>query len=68
VPARVWDYTIGGYPVVKKWFSYREKDVLGQDLKIGEVRHVTHMVRRIAELLQMEPLLDANYEAVKAAT
>lgn len=34
VPARVWDYTLGGYPVVKKWLSYREEDVLGRDLKI----------------------------------
>jgi hypothetical protein len=68
VPARVWDYTLGGYPVIKKWLSYREKDVLGRDLERTEVQHVTHMVRRIAALLLLEPRLDANYEAVKAAT
>lgn len=68
VPARVWDYTLGGYPVIKKWLSYREKDVLGRDLEIGEVQHVKHMVRRIAALLLLEPRLDANYEAVKTAT
>ena len=68
VPARVWDYTLGGYPVVKKWLSYREKDVLGRDLKWEEVDHVANMVRRIAALLLLEPRLDANYEAVKAAT
>ena len=62
------DYTLGGYPVIKKWLSYREKDVLSRDLKIGEVRHATHMVRRIAALLLLEPRLDANYEAVKAKT
>ncbi len=22
IPARVWDYTIGGYQVIKKWLSY----------------------------------------------
>jgi len=68
VPARVWDYTLGGYPVVKKWLSYREKDVLGRDLTIDEVRHVTNIVRRIAVLLLLEPRLDTNYEAVKAST
>ncbi len=68
VPERVWNYTLGGYPVIKKWLSYREKDVLGRDLKFVEVRHVNHMVRRIAALLLLEPRLDANYEAVKAAT
>lgn len=68
MPARIWDYTLGGYPVVKKWLSYREKDVLGRDLKISEVQHVQTMVRRIASLLLLEPRLDANYEAVKATT
>ena len=68
VPARVWNYTLGGYSVVKKWLSYREEDVLGRDLTIDEVRHVTNIVRRIAVLLLLEPRLDANYEAVKAST
>jgi hypothetical protein len=30
VPLRVWEYTIGGYQVIKKWLSYREKKLLGQ--------------------------------------
>ena len=32
VPARVWKYTIGGYQVMKKWLSYRERPLLGRDL------------------------------------
>jgi hypothetical protein len=68
IPARVWDYTLGGYPVIKKWLSYREEDVLGRHLELDEVQHVTHMTRRIAALLLLEPQLDANYEAVKSAT
>ena len=24
IPLRVWEYTIGGYQVIKKWLSYRE--------------------------------------------
>jgi len=65
VPARVWDYTIGGYQVIKKWLSYREGDLLGRPLKQEEVREVTDMARRLGALLLLEPELDANYEAVK---
>ncbi len=68
VPSRVWKYTIGGYQVMKKWLSYRERSLLGRDLKPEEARYVTEMARRIAALLLLEPALDANYERVKADT
>ena len=29
VPAAVWGYRLGGYQVLKKWLSYRERKVLG---------------------------------------
>jgi hypothetical protein len=67
VPARVWAYTIGGYQVIKKWLSYREHELLRRDLTPEEVREVTNMARRIAALCLLEPLLDDNYAAVKAA-
>ena len=66
VPARVWTYTIGGYQVMKKWLSYRERALLGRDLKTDEARYVTEMTRRIAAILLLEPALDENYERVKA--
>ena len=68
VPDRVWKYTIGGYQVIKKWLSYREKELLGRSLKQEEVMEVTNMARRIAAILLLEPELDANYEAVKQST
>lgn len=68
VPEKVWGYTIGGYQVVKKWLSYRERDLLGRDLLPDEARYVTEMVRRIAAILLLQPALDANYEVVKADT
>lgn len=68
VPARVWDYTIGGYPVVKKWLSYRERPLIGRPLTTDEAREVSSTVRRIAALLLLEPALDANYAAVKRST
>jgi hypothetical protein len=68
VPKCVWDYHIGGYQVVKKWLSYREKAVLGRGLRVEEAEYVTEMARRIAALILMQPDLDANYEALKADT
>jgi len=68
VPLAVWENTIGGYLVLKKWISYRESEVLGRDITKDEAREFTHMVRRIGALLLMEPALDANYLAVKAST
>ena len=68
VPEKVWDYTIGGYQVMKKWLSYREFELLGRALTPDEAREVTHMARRIAALILLQPELDRNYQAVKAAT
>jgi hypothetical protein len=68
VPGGVWDYTIGGYQVIKKWLSYREKAMLGRGLKLDEAEYVTEMVRRIAALILLQPELDANYETSKSNT
>jgi hypothetical protein len=68
VPPRVWNYTIGGYQVLKKWLSYRERPLLGRGLRVDEAREVTQIARRIAAILLLEPELDANYRAVAAAT
>lgn len=61
VPTRVWEYTLGGYPVIKKWLSYREEKLLERPLSVSEVREVSEMARRIAALLLMEAALDATY-------
>jgi predicted helicase len=68
VPESVWDYTIGGYQVIKKWLSYREKAMLGRALSMDEVEYVTEMARRIAGLILLQPELDANYAGVKEDT
>jgi type I restriction-modification system DNA methylase subunit len=64
VPSKVWDYTIGGYQVIKKWLSYREYELLQRPLSQNETSEVMNMVRRIAALLLLQPQLDSNYEAV----
>jgi hypothetical protein len=68
MPEAVWDYTIGGYQVIKKWLSYREKPLLGRGLTPDEVRYVTEMARRLAALIDLQPQLDKNYRATTADT
>jgi hypothetical protein len=68
VPERVWDFTIGGYQVLKKWLSYREHALLGRPLTTEEAREVTHTARRLAALILMQPALDANYASIKGKT
>jgi len=69
IPTPVWEYTLGGYQVIKKWLSYREHALLGRPLKKNEeVLYVTQMARRIAALILLQPSLDKNYAAVKVST
>jgi hypothetical protein len=68
VPEAVWNYTIGGYQVIKKWLSYREKPLLGRSLTPDEVRYVTEMARRLAALIALQKSLDAGYQEVIKST
>jgi hypothetical protein len=47
VPAAAWDYKIGGFPVLRKWLSYREKRVLARDLTAAEARVFADIARRL---------------------
>ena len=67
VPETVWDFTIGGYQVLKKYLSYRERPLLGRALTPAELRHVRDTARRLAALCLLAPELDANYRACAAA-
>ncbi|MGH7119301.1 MAG: type ISP restriction/modification enzyme, partial [Acetobacteraceae bacterium] len=67
IPDAVWSFAIGGYQVLKKWLSYREKPLLGRALTPGEVRYFRDVARRLAALCLLAPALDANYRACAAA-
>lgn len=67
IPRDVWDYTLGGYQVLKKWLSYRESKVLGRPLRQEEAREFTHIARRIAALIDLSDELDASYARCKAS-
>jgi hypothetical protein len=62
VPPDIWEYTLGGYQVLKKWLSYRETAVLGRPLKPEEAREFMHIARRITALLALNERLDTNYQ------
>ena len=53
VPAAVWSYKLGGYQVLKKWLSYRERKILGRALLPEEAQHFTDTARRIAGILML---------------
>jgi hypothetical protein len=64
VPVNVWDYTLGGYQVLKKWLSYREEPLLGRPLREEEARYFAQIVRRITAILLLSPALDASYALI----
>ncbi len=51
VPSAVWRYKLGGYQVLKKWLSYRERPILGRALLPEEVLYFAEMARRIAAIV-----------------
>ncbi|MEZ4607815.1 MAG: type ISP restriction/modification enzyme [Deinococcales bacterium] len=60
VPKDVWDYTLGGYPVLNKWLSYR-KDRL---LNTSDALWLCEIIQRIAVLIRKSDQLDTFYESV----
>ncbi|HRX62391.1 MAG TPA: N-6 DNA methylase [Candidatus Competibacter sp.] len=63
LPRPVWEYTLGGYQVLKKWLSYREYELLNRPLSADEALEFTWMARRIAALILLRPALDENYRS-----
>ena len=51
VPAAVWRYKLGGYQVLKKWLSYRERPILGRALMPEEVGYFAEVARRVGAIV-----------------
>ncbi len=65
VPAGVWRYELGGYPVLKKWLGYRQASRRArQPLSLAEMRHFRSMIQRLAALLVIHERLDETYSSV----
>ena len=54
VPFPIWGYKLGGYQVLKKWLSYRERGVLGRGLQAEEVLYFAEVGRRIGGILGLQ--------------
>lgn len=68
VPLAVWQYQLGGYPVLKKWLGYRQADRRdGKPLTLTEVKSLRAIVQRVAALLVLGERLDALYMLASAS-
>lgn len=63
IPDEVWDFTVGGFQILKKWLSYRVQSVVGRPLTLAEVNYFRDTARRLAALRLLGDELDANYRA-----
>lgn len=61
VPERVWDFTLGGYPVLKNWVEYRR----GRTLSLEDADWLECIVRRVTALLDLGAALDTMYARVE---
>jgi putative ABC transport system substrate-binding protein len=67
VPELVWNYQLGGYPVLKKWLGYRQADRRdGKPLTDDERKWFRQIIQRVAALLALGPLLNGLYEQTAA--
>lgn len=63
----MWEAHIGGYQVLKKRLSYRDRPILDRPWTGEEVSHVQATARRLVAILLMGPDLDASFRACAAA-
>jgi hypothetical protein len=69
VPEAIWRYELGGYPVIKKWFGYRDPGRRGtRPLSVDEINYLREMVHRISALLVLHTDLDRLYDSASAAS
>ena len=73
VPAAMWNYRLGRYQVLKKWLSYRERKVLGQELRVEEVGCFSEVARRIRAILsvissEQPPCPDHKQKSIQSAS
>lgn len=67
VPRAVWEFELGGYPVVKKWLGYRHSRFRdGSPLSLREKDQLRQMVQRLAAVLALGSRLDELYARAAA--
>jgi predicted helicase len=63
VPAKVWEYQIGGYQVAEKWL----KDRKGRALSSEEIAHYTRVVTALAETIRVQQSFDDLFAEVESS-
>ena len=58
VPQGVWDFHIGGYPVLEKYLKSRK----GRELSLAEIEHVRDIARALAFTIGQMAKIDAAYK------
>ncbi|MCL2484186.1 MAG: hypothetical protein FWE79_02210, partial [Firmicutes bacterium] len=53
IPQNVWNYFIGGYQVLDKWFKSHK----GEELDIGKFNHIQKVVGILAETIKLQDVL-----------
>jgi predicted helicase len=54
IPEAVWNFRIGGYPVLDKWIKYRKN----RELSVQEILHVIQIVEVLKETIQIMDEID----------
>jgi hypothetical protein len=62
VTEQLWAYTAGGFPVLRKWLSYR----VGRELRPEELDQFTSICRRLQALIEFQPLCDRFFNQASA--
>lgn len=65
VPEEVWEYRVGGFPVLPKWLGYRHADRGAPPLSDEDLESFTHICRRLAALIELEDACDKLYQDAK---
>jgi hypothetical protein len=64
VTINAWNYTLGGYQVLKKWLSYRGLSLLKRRLNFEEAACLAQAGRCITAILLLGAALDPSYRAI----
>lgn len=67
VSQEIWDFNVGGFPVIPKWLSYRHVRRGGYTLTDQDLETVTHICRRIAGVLALSDDCERMYAEALAS-
>jgi len=57
----VWEYQIGGYPVLSKWLKYRKK----RNLSLDDIKHYCKVVTALKRTIEIQDEIDKLYPDVE---